>query len=262
MDPYVQAIADREGRVGTMRVRRSTMRHAEHALLQALLSGALLSPIIAAIVGWSGADLHNLPMRAYLSAMLGIAAAIASPHFREQTQHPLQAYVAALGAMVAAAVCEAFILERNANAFYTAPSLMDGMLALLLLHVGARLQRRYAVRYRAEYLILQPAAPGSALMRRFRRSTPMPPSARYRRITLPAVALADALASVSAWSLLAFWGLVALEHRHVASGVLVFTCGLLVLACFVLIPDTLAGRGVLPRGLDAEDDAPDDRPNR
>lgn len=159
-------------------------------------------------------------------------------------------------------MCEAFILERSANAFYTAPSLMDGMLALLLLHVGARVQRRYAVRYRANYLIVQPAAPGPALSRRIRHSAPTPPSARFRRITFPAVALADGLASVSAWSLLAFWVLVALEHRHVASGVLVFTCGLLVLACFILIPDTLAGRGVLPRALDAGDDTPDDRPNR
>ena len=95
MDLYVQTMTEREGWVSAMRMRRSTMRHAEHALLQALLSGALLSPIIAAIVGWGGAGLRHLTMLAYLSAMLGTAAAIASPHFREQRQHALRAYVAA-----------------------------------------------------------------------------------------------------------------------------------------------------------------------
>jgi hypothetical protein len=78
--------------------------------------------------------------------------------------------------------------------------------------------------------------------------TPQRP--RARRPTLPSIALADALASVSAWSLVVFWLLVALEHRHIASGVLVFTGVLLVLACIILIPDTLAGRGLLPRGID------------
>ncbi|MGZ5228342.1 MAG: hypothetical protein ACXWCS_29650 [Burkholderiales bacterium] len=257
----MQAIAERHGWPRTIRVRRSTVRHAEHALLQALLSGALLSPIIAAMVGWADTDLRHLSLPAYLGALLGIAAAIASPHYREQQHHPLKAYMAALGAMIAASVCEAFILERNANAFYTVPSLMDGIIALLVLYAGSRVQRWYAVRYRANYLILEPTVSGAASSRGVRRSTPAEPMLGFQRVTLPAVALADALASVSAWSMLAFWVLVALEHRHVASGILVFTGGLLVLACFVLIPDTLAARGVLPRGLDTEDDAPDSRPH-
>ncbi|MEO7456930.1 MAG: hypothetical protein ABIY52_11765 [Gemmatimonadaceae bacterium] len=120
-----------------------------------------------------------------------------------------------------AAVVIARVLEQSANTFYTAASLLDGMLALLVLHLLSRVMRWVAVEMRDS------------------------------AATLPAVALADALASVSAWMLLAFWVLVVLERRHVASVALVFTGTLLVLECAMLIPDALAACGLLPRGLDA-----------
>ena len=195
------------------------MRKFEHALLWSLLVGALASPVVARVNQWSQSWPVDLRHRLYLIALIGCAAALISLRLQHRVQVTIATAIVRLGAVAAAASVIAIILERRANAFYTAPSLIEGMALLLVLHIAARTMCRIA-------------------------------RPRTQHLTLPAIALADGLASVSAWSMLAFWVLVWLEHRHVASAVLVFAGVLLVLACGVLIPDSLAGRGFLPRTVD------------
>ncbi len=210
---------ERPPRRRALRLRQLRTREFEHALLWSLLVGALASPVVARFAQWSGPWPFNVPPRLYLFALIGGAAMLISLRFQHRAQTAIAATIAPLGAVVGAASVIAIILERSANAFYTVSSLLNAMAVLLLLHIGARVMRRLA----------RPLTP---------------------HVTLPAIALADGLASVSAWSMLAFWVLVWLEHRHVASGVLVFSGVLLLLACGVLIPDSLAGRGFLPRTMD------------
>ena len=192
------------------------MRRFEHALLWSLLVGALVSPIAGRFDRLPRPWPLNVPPRFYLLVLIGCAAVLMSLRLRHGAQTAIALAIVRLGAITAAASVIATILRRSANAFYTAPSLMEGMAVLLVLHIAARTMCRIA-------------------------------RPRTSHVTLPAIALADGLASVSAWSMLAFWVLVWLEHRHIASGVLVFTGALLLLACGVLIPDSLAGRGFLPR---------------
>lgn len=213
-------------------------------------------------MGWSGPTPLNIPLPLHLTILLGVAAVIASLRLRHRVENTLTAYVVRGGALIAAAGVIAVILQRGVNTFYTAPSLLGGMATLLVMHFCARGMRWLAVDARESLLAVSPiaaSAPATGGRLRLIAALRRP---RARRLTLPAVALADALASVSAWSLLAFWILVALAHRHVASGMLMLTSAMLVLASVVLSPDTLAGRGLLPRGLDADDAIEEPKPLR
>lgn len=204
----------RSSRLGARRI-----RNFEHALLWVLLVGAVLSPVAAFMNGWSRPAPFNIPPRQYVMVAIGAAAVLASLRMRHLAMTSIATLIVRLGGAVAAASAISLILQYSANTFYTATSLLDGMAILLVVHSAARVLRWLA----------RPHA---------------------HHVTLPAVVLADTLASVSAWSLLGFWVLVASEHRHVASGVLVFTAILLLLAFAILIPDSLAGRGLLPRSAD------------
>ncbi|MEO8622415.1 MAG: hypothetical protein ABI625_15190 [bacterium] len=225
------------------------LRRFEHALLDALLLGGLFSPVAWAFVGTSGRMVLNLPTRVAIAIALCGATIVASVRLEHRAQNLVAAAVVKLGAVTAAAVAIALVLEFAANSFYTAPALMDGMAALLVVRVIASVLRWRAVVRREKYVVMSRPNVEASNVRPRRHLTLVPNGPRARPMALPSVALADALASVSAWSLLAFWILVALEHRHIASVVLVFTSVLLVLACVILIPDALAGQGLLPRGM-------------
>ena len=199
-----------------LHLRQLRTREFESGLLWSVLVGALASPIVMRLHEPARPWPLNVPPRVYLFVLTGTAAVLMSLQLRHRAQSAMATLVVRTGAVVAVASVIGVILSRSANWFYTVSSLMDGMAVLLALHIVARWMRRLA-------------------------------RAHTHGVTLPAIVLADGFASVSAWSLLAFWVLVWLEHRHVASVVLVFTGVLLLLACAVLIPDTLAGRGLLPR---------------
>ena len=226
------------------------MRHFEHAMLGILLAGALGSSVLGQALGWSGAGAGKLPDFVQVVVLVAGATAVSLLPVRQRGESLLVGAAFRLAAIVTAAVVMALVLDHRENTFYTAPSLVDGMIALLVLHLVSRVMRWIAVEYRESFLVIRPLDSGLPPSHRLRRLLFTPQRPRVRALTLPAVALADALASVSAWMLLAFWVLVAMERRHLASAVLVFTCTLLVLECAMLIPDTLAGIGILPRGLD------------
>ena len=231
----------------------SAIRHFEHSMLGALLLGALFSPVVAVMTGWMGPTLLGVPLRVLFTTLLGVAAAVVSLRLRHQAENPMATMVVSVGIIAATAIPITFILPRSADAFNTAPSLMTGMAGLLALHVVSRVMRWIAVRRREDYLVVWPEADTAPPTRRRDPLGPTPQRSRAQRVTLPAVALADGLASVSAWTLLVFWMLVASEHRHYASGILVFASILLALECVILIPDTLAGWGMLPRGFEPEE---------
>ncbi len=240
-------------------VSRATVRHIEHSTLGALLAGALVSPVIMSLLGWSEPPPIPLPF----VVLLSIAAVGASLKLRHRNRYAMASFVLRVSGIVVAAGSIAFILQRGTNAFYTSLSLLEGTVALLTLHVGSRVMRWTAVVNRDDYLVVPlnaRRAPLSRLLSRFFLATG--PLDSRRRVTIPAVALADGLASVSAWSLLAFWTLVTLEHRHVASLFLLFVSVLLVLECIILIPDTLAGWGLLPRAFDPAEDMAGDGSSR
>ena len=220
-------------------------------MLGALLAGALVSPVVMSLRGWS----ESPPVPLLFVVLLSIAGVAASLKLRHRNRYAMASFVLRVSGIVVAATSIAFILRRGTNAFYTTSSLLDGTVALLLLHIGSRVMRWTAVVNRDDYLVVPPntrSAPLSRLLRRFFLASG--PLDSRRRVTLPAVALADGLASVSAWSLVAFWTLVTLERRHVASLFLLFISALLVLECVILIPDTLAGWGLLPRAFDPAED--------
>ncbi len=212
-------------------------------MLGALLAGALLSPIATALSGRTEPTEFRVP----LMVVLSIAAVVASVRLRHRSPDALAAFVGRATSIAIAAGVIAIILERGTNAFYTSLSLLDGTAALLILHVASRAMRWIAVEYRDNF--------------RLGRHSTASGRQRTRGVSLPAVALADGLASVSAWSLLGFWSLVALQHRHVASLVLITVAVMLLLECIILIPDTLAGWGLLPRTFDPVEDTPDAQPS-
>lgn len=238
------------------------MRYFEHGMLGVLLAAALASSAVGQLLGWPDDASLGLPRGAKLTVLLIGAVAVALLPVRQRGESLVRDTLLRLGAIALAAVPIAWALRRASNTFYTAPSLIDGMVLLLVLHLSSRIMRRVAVAVRETYFVVPVDAPVARRGERLRQLLIPPRRPRSRALTLPAVALADALASVAAWSLLAFWILVALERRHVASAVVMFTCTLLVLECAILIPDTLAAAGYLPRGLHSVDDMRERRVSR
>ncbi len=230
------------------------MRYFEHGMLGVLLAAALASSAVGQLLGWPDDASLGLPRGAKLAVLLTGAVAVALLPVRQRGESLVRDTLLRLGAIALAAVPIAIVVRRASNTFYTAPSLIDGMVFLLVLHLASRLMRRVAVMVRETYFVVPAGTARAPYGQRLRHLLLPPQKPRSRALTLPAVALADALASVAAWSLLAFWILVALERRHVASAVVMFACTLLVLECAVLIPDSLAGAGYLPRGLHSVDD--------
>lgn len=227
----------------------SEFRHFEHGMLGVLLAGALCSSLVDLLMGWPEPESVADSRATYLIVLVLGAMTVAMLPVRQRRGNILKGVTLRVALMAAVAVPMALVLRRNSNTFYTAPSLIDGMIALLVLHLVSRLMRWIAVELRESFVVVKPIGAASPTTRSLRRILLAPQRPRTHKFTLPAVSLADGLASVSAWMLLAFWILVALERRHVASGALVFTATLLVLECAMLIPDTLAACGLLPRGL-------------
>ncbi len=229
----------------------------ELALLGVLLAGTLLSPVASIVVFGSASDARHR-----VSTLVFAAAAVAATFvLRARATDTRLAFSIRLLATAGVAVPIALVLDKGVNAFYTSRSLVGGMLVLLVLHVLTRLMRYVAAAYREDYVTISPTMQPAPTTRGRFSIVIAPQRPRVWRVTLPAVVLADAISSVSAWSLLVFWVLVAIERRHAASLVLVFVSVLLMLEWIILIPDTLAGWGLLPRAFDAEaEEAPAPHP--
>lgn len=228
-----------------------SFRRLGQGTLGLLLFGAVLSPVVAEALGRPAYP----PVVAMAAA--GVTVVLAAVTLRA-TQRP--AAVCALYAALALvmAVPLGTVLHAQTNSFYTSGALFGGMVVLLFLHVAAVVMRHVAMRddepprdhtvvtaLSADARLLgavERLPPNEIRMVRTGRSLETDEPGRWRRRGDPAIALNDALADGAAWLLVSFWVLVALGHRHVASGALLLVGALLAGRCLALLPDVLAPR--------------------
>lgn len=230
----------------------------QRSTLSVLLFASVLSPVAATAVGW--------PLFAPPTSVIAtvVAAALGAVTLRLSHQS-LGWRMLGVALAVALAVPFAAILRAESNAFYTSSALFGGMILLLMLYVASRVLRHVVVRDESlaseePVPTLVPAAsvvtglehlppneirvvhPGQAAV------APRVPGARPGGV--PAVALGDGLAVAGAWLIVAFWVLVALGHRHFASGALLLLGALLAMRCVTLLPEALATRARVARRTD------------
>jgi hypothetical protein len=191
-----------------MRHHLATMRR---DLTTILLFAAMISPVVAPLLGWSPVTPLGVPLGVHLLLLAAIAA-VGTRHMWRRGARPTGRQVIEWIAGTVLAVAGALVLQLRSNAFYTASTLVDGMALLLLIHL---------------------------CVRGIRRTT--------RDDRSPAVWVADELTGAVGWAVLASWLLIWLEHRHIAGVILIIAGTLQTLALIVLIPDAVAGLGWLSR---------------
>lgn len=230
----------------------------QRSTLSVLLFASVLSPVAATALGW---QLFAPPTSA-VAAVLAVVLGTVTLRLSNQSL-PWRMLGVALA--VALAVPFAAILRAESNAFYTSSALFGGMILLLMLYVAGRVLRHVVVRDESlasdepvaalapppsvvtgvEHLPpneIRVVHPGHAAV------TPRAPGARPGGV--PAIALGDALAVAGAWLIVSFWVLVALGHRHFASGALLLLGALLAMRCLTLLPEALATRARVSRRSD------------
>ena len=230
----------------------------QRSTLSVLLFASVLSPVAATAMGW---PLFAPPT----SAIATVVAAVLGAVTLRLSHQSLGWRLLGVALAVALAVPFAAILRAESNAFYTSSALFGGMIVLLMLYVASRVLRHVVVR--DESLAVEepvaPLAPPAPVVGGLEHLppneirvvhpgrtavTPRVPGARPGGV--PAVALGDALAVVGAWLIVFFWVLVALGHRHVASGALLLLGALLAMRCLTLLPEALATRARVARRTD------------
>jgi hypothetical protein len=221
----------------------------QRSLLSVLLFASVLSPVAAVAMGW--------PLFAPPTSAIAIVVATALGAVTLRLSHQSVGWrMAGVALAVALAVPFAAILRAESNAFYTSSALFGGMILLLMLYVASRALRHVVVR--DESLAAdEPAAslpqpvpvmagvehlPPNEIRVVHTHAMAAPRVSEARPGGVPAVALGDALAVAGAWLIALFWVLVALGHRHVASGALLLLGALLTMRCLTLLPEALATR--------------------
>lgn len=227
-------------------------------LLGALLFGAVIAPAVTALRVGGVYTLSMVLVSLMVALVLGGALArLPSP---DTGARPSTADLTILASLtLAAAVLIGATVHYRSNAFYTPQALYGGMIVLLALYVADRALRAVAMRdarrLRARHHMLRPggAHDGVALdhlppneIRSVQpgmiSSEPTEPLGGTPSATLPALVTSDALSGLAAWLLVMFWLLVALEHRHPASVILLAVGGLLLLSNITLLPVVLSSR--------------------
>lgn len=228
----------------------------QRGTLSVLLFASVLSPVAARVVGWPLFAPPTSAIAAIVAVVLGVVTLRLSHQSRGWR---------VLGVVLALVMAVPFaaILSAQSNVFYTSSALFGGMILLLMLYVASRALRHVVVRDES----LAPAepaatlAPATPLVEGLERlppneirvvhaahasAVPRMPGARPGGV--PAVALGDALAVAGAWLIVLFWILVALGHRHFASGALLLLGALLTMRCVTLLPEVIATRATRARG--------------
>lgn len=227
----------------------------QRGTLSVLLFASVLSPVAARIVGWPLFAPPTSAIATIVAVVLGVVTLRLSHQSRSWR---------VLGVTLALmmAVPFAAILSAQSNAFYTSSALFGGMILLLMLYVASRALRHIVVRDEWQAIAepattLAPAAPVVAGLEHLPpneirvvhagRGAAVPRVSGARPGGVPAIALGDTLAVAGAWLIVLFWILVALGHRHVASGALLLLGALLTMRCLTLLPEAVATRATRAR---------------
>ena len=228
----------------------ASFRRFRQRALGVLLFGAVLAPVVAALLGRPSYASTLTTTAAMVAAVLALVM------LRVTRAGPATGALYAGLALVAALPID-LVLREQSNSFYTSGALFGGMVILLSLHVAAVTMRGVAMwdddtpldgvatAMSGEQLVpdgLLHLPPNEIRVVHLGQSRGSASPGRERLRGDPAMALDDALARGAAWLLVLFWLLVALEHRHVASGALLLVGVLLAGRCLALLPDVLATR--------------------
>ena len=229
-----------------------TFRRFRRGALGVLLFAAVLSPIGSGELG-GPAYARPLALAALAVAMVGggVMRRIARPKAAAGALYVLLTLVMSMPL--------ATVLREQANPFYTPGALLGGMLILLFLHVGAAAMRHLsvvedatrpndpAICWPAERLFpggVERLPPHEIRVVRSSRQVDVAGRVLPREPADSGTALDDLLADAAAWLLFAFWILVALGRRHVASGALLVVGAILLARCFALLPNVLVSRNL------------------
>jgi hypothetical protein len=218
---------------------RDVLREIHRELTSLLLAAAMLSPIVAAVLGWRMYTPLAMPLLLHETLLVALALVAFGISERDDAM-ATRRWAGRLLVVPPVAVGFAAIVHTRANVFYTERALVDGMAFLFALQLGIRLLRRRALRRLGLYV----AAPETP--RRWQRGAEW--GRRFRARCLPAtpgVRVSDWLVATVGWLLLAAWVLIALEHRHPAGPMLLAAGGIELLAILALVPDALASSGWL-----------------
>lgn len=218
---------------------RDIFRGTRRELTSLLLAGAMLSPVIAALVGWRVQTPLGVPL--WMHAVLLLAFGLVAFGVAERGDGAAADRRWLVWLLVPAfAGSFAAIVQERANVFYTQRALVEGMSVLFVLHVGGAVLRSRARRR------LDLCSAERAPRVRWRRLGAWRRRLRTRCLPMtPATRLADALTTGVGWLVLASWVLIALEHRHPAGPLLLGAGAMEALALLVRVPDALAGTGWL-----------------
>jgi hypothetical protein len=204
-----------------------------------LLAAAMLSPIVAAVLGWRMYTPLAMPLLLHETLLVALALVAFGISERDDAM-ATRRWAGRLLVVPPVAVGFAAIVHTRANVFYTERALVDGMALLFVLQLGVRLLRRRALR-RIGLYVAEPEPP-----RRAQRAAEWRRRLRVRCLpATPGVRVSDGLVTVVGWLLVAAWVLIALEHRHPAGPMLLAAGGIEALALLALVPDVLAGNGWL-----------------
>ncbi len=220
----------------------------QRSTLSVLLFASVLSPVAATAVGW--------PLFARPTSAIALLVTTALGAVTLRISHQSLGWrMVGVALAVALAVPFAAILRAESNAFYTSSALFGGMTLLLMLYVASRALRHVVVRDES-LAVEEPApslAPPTPVVAGLEHLPPNEIRVVHTRAAavlrsaaapggVPAVALGDTLAVLGAWLIVLFWVLVALGHRHVASGALLLLGALLTMRCLTLLPEAIATR--------------------
>jgi hypothetical protein len=208
-------------------------------LVSVLLFAAMFSPVAARLVGWTVYTPLDVPLTAHIVVLVSLAV-LGLVGMWNGGRTPTVRHLAEWIAVVVLGSCAALVLQRRANSFYTVTALMDGMALLLAAHLAMRALRWCALRYGVASALRVTVWMPSFWPRRSHDAR-----ATRRVASLPSVRFADLLTIAIACLLLLAWLSIALEHRHVAAGLLIVAGALQAMASVVLIPDAMAGLGWL-----------------
>ena len=227
-----------------------SFRRFRQGALGVLLFGAVLSPAVAELLG------RPAYPRTVTAAATSVALVLAAV-MRRSSQRRVAAGALYAGLALVAAVPLAIVQIEQRNAFYTSGALLGGMVILLGLHVAAVAMRRVGMRddesppdamataLSADRLLLggvERLPPNEIRVVRTSHTFDPDELGRWRQRADAAPTLDDALADTAAWLLVAFWLLVALGRRHVASVIVLLIGAIFTVRCLVLLPGVLATR--------------------